>query len=65
MNKQSGKNKKEPQNTNTVGSDSIKKKSFVCLISSHEENSKGQIFYDVFTEFDLQKILSNKIFSRN
>jgi len=65
MNKQSGKNKKELQNTNMIGSDSIKKKSFVCLISSHEESTKGQVFYDVFTEFDLQKILANKIFSRN
>ncbi len=65
MNNHSEKNKKELQNLNLVGSDSIKRKSIVYLISSDEENSKGQIYFDIFTEFDLQKILANKIFSRN
>ncbi len=65
MDKNSRENKKEIQYISWTDSYSIKKKSIICLFSTETEDANGRIFYDVFTDFDVKKILSTKIFSRN
>lgn len=65
MNKNSANNKKEIYESSWVSSRSIINRSVVYISGSLREQASGQLFVDVYTEFDLIEILEQRIFSRN